>query len=309
MDYETFVRTDDPRKPHFFVFDNDDTLFDHSIGTVREKTYEALEKLKKKGHILALNTSRSPEETVNIPKRLTDLMDAVILLDGAYVTIGKETKITYLDMEVMPKVIRFFEEHDVTYRYCLDTGTGYLNKKDPEKENLFYVLYDMIPETKPYEGERIIHILYYATGDLREEIISLCGDMETNRMAIAGEISPKGKNKGLAMLETGRKRTWNLISARNTITILNRFQISQEAAAMRKPSANMSWISLRNTAMTTFRMRSIMSSSTSRQHRVMKTASRSFCRRIWIWSARKTRMSNTILKKIRWISMSMKTAG
>ena len=205
MDYEAFVKTDDPKKPHFFVFDNDDTLFDHSIGTVREKTYEALGKLKKKGHILALNTSRSPEETVNIPKRLIDLMDAVILLDGAYVTIGKETEITYLDMDIMPEVIRFFEEHDVTYRYCLDSGTGYLNKKDPEKENLFYVLYDMIPDTKPYEGEKIIHILYYATGELREEIISLCRDMETNRMTIAGEISPKGKNKGLAMLETGRK--------------------------------------------------------------------------------------------------------
>ncbi|MBQ1508360.1 MAG: HAD-IIB family hydrolase [Erysipelotrichaceae bacterium] len=189
----------------FFVFDNDQTLFDHSIHTVRDKTYEALEKLKKNGHLLCLNTSRSPEETVNIPKRLQDMMDVIILLDGAYVIHGKDVEVTYLDDELLPGVISFLEEHDVTYRYCLDTETGYLNREDSDHAMLFQTLYDMTPETKAYEGERVIHILYYATGDLREEIIRRAGDMETNRMTIAGEISPKEKSKGKAMLETAEK--------------------------------------------------------------------------------------------------------
>ena len=100
-------------------------------------------------------------------------------------------------------MIAFFDENDVTYRYCLDNGIGYLNRHDPDKEALFQKLYDIVPAVKKYAGEKIVHILYYATGAKRERIIELAEHEENCRLGIAGEISAHGCNKGLAVIELG----------------------------------------------------------------------------------------------------------
>lgn len=206
--YDAFIDLgiieEDKYESELFVFDNDSTLFDHSIKDVREKTYLGLEKLKQKGYKLCLNTSRSFEECYNIPKKLIDMMDAIILLDGAYTIVDNKVNVTYLDDDVVKNVIDYMDTHDITYRYCLDNGRGYLNRHD-EKEKLFKDLYNMIPDVKKYEGERVIHLLYYANEEDRNNILKLAKNEEHCQVGIASEISPIGKNKGLSMLDLAKE--------------------------------------------------------------------------------------------------------
>ena len=203
--YDAFVDLglieEDRYKMKMFCFDNDSTLLDHGVHRFHESTLSSLKKLKEKGYVLAMNTSRSYEELFNIPQSVLDLMDALILLNGAYIVKKGEVQVSYIEDETVRKLIAFMDAHEIPYRYCTDDGKGYLSVDDKEKAALFDILYGIIPEVKKYEGERVIQILYYAQGDLREEVISLAKGCECDRLAIAGEISPPHKNKGEAMLE------------------------------------------------------------------------------------------------------------
>ena len=205
--YDAFVELglieEDEYDMDMFVFDNDSTLYDHKCGGIHEKTYEALGKLREKGKKLVLNSSRSLEEMKNVPQRLLEMMDAIILLNGAYVQMGGKTEVSYIPLEDAKKLIAFFDENDVTYRYCTDDGLGYLNRID-EHAQIFKRLYDVIPAEKAYEGEEVLHFLYYATGDLREKIITLASHEENARLNIAGEIAPSGRNKGSAMWDVAK---------------------------------------------------------------------------------------------------------
>ena len=192
---------EDRYSPKMFVFDYDSTLYDHKMKMMHENTLKSLKELKRNGYKLCLNSSRSIAECVNIPEQIKDMMDAVILSNGAYIIKDKEVKVTYLEDELVRRVIDYFDHNDITYRYVLGNGTGYLNRHDDDKEALFYRLYRMIPEIKKYEGERVIHFLYYCDEEKYREISGLAAQAENCFLYLAGEISPKGKTKGKGMHE------------------------------------------------------------------------------------------------------------
>ena len=206
--YDAFVDLGLIEEDHYemkmFCFDNDSTLLDHGNHKFHESTITALEALKEKGYVLAMNTSRSYEELYNIPKHILDLMDVLILLNGAYIVKKDGVEVSYIDDAIARQIIAFFDENEVRYRYCTDDGKGYLSVDDKERAALFDRLYGIIPAVKKYEGERVIQLLYYAVGDLREKIIELAKGCECDRLAFAGEISPPHKNKGEAMLEVAK---------------------------------------------------------------------------------------------------------
>ena len=188
-----------------FAFDLDSTLFDHKLGRISEMTIKSLKALKDKGMILCLNTSRSYEELYNVPKEMLDLMDELCLLDGAYIRSRTDCEVYYLKQENIDRIISFFDEHGITYRYCTDDGGGYLNQHDEGKEALFYKLYKMIPEIKKYNGEKVVQFLYYATGALREEVMEIAGEESCFLLAFGGEISPENTSKGIGMLKIAEK--------------------------------------------------------------------------------------------------------
>ncbi|MBR5341855.1 MAG: HAD-IIB family hydrolase [Erysipelotrichaceae bacterium] len=206
--YDAFVDLGIIEEDHYdmdmFVFDNDGTLFDHSFKGVSESTYEGLRKLKEKGKILCMNTSRSYEEMKNIPQRLIDMMDVIILLDGAYIIYKDKKEVSYIDDEDLKKIIECFKENDIAYRYALDSGKGYINKHDEEKEGLFRKLYDFVPPVKEYEGERVCQIIYYAADEILDKVLEIAKNEENFILFNAAEISPSGKTKGLSMIEVGR---------------------------------------------------------------------------------------------------------
>ena len=188
-----------------FFFDNDSTLFDHKYDGIRPKTFEALKLLKKNGYKLCMNTSRSYAEMTNVPKEVLDLMDCVILLDGAYIIKDGKVDISYINKGHVLEAIKYLDEHDVTYRYCTDDGGGYLNKHDKEKEDLFYFLYKMTPPIKKYEGENIIHLLSYVDEIEKNELLKIFVDEDNSLLRIAVETAPTGCSKGLAMLKVAEE--------------------------------------------------------------------------------------------------------
>lgn len=191
-------------EPKIFFFDIDCTTFDHNIDAVRQKTYEALQKLKDKGYKLCINTSRSYAEMYNVPKKLLDMMDCVIMLSGSYILKDGKVHIKYLDDEQTKKCIEYLDAHDITYRYCTDDGNGYLNRHDEDKENLFYTLYNMIPEVKKYENEKILHFLFYAQDERRDDLIKLMDKSEFSYLSKGGEFYPKYVDKGFALIDVAK---------------------------------------------------------------------------------------------------------
>lgn len=189
-------------KIKMFFFDNDNTLFDHSNGGVRPKTMEGLRLLKKNGYKLCLNTSRSYQEMYNIPKDALDLMDCIILLDGAYIIKDGKVSVSYINKDRVLKAIKYLDENNITYRYCTDDGGGYINHDD-EYRQLFYKLYDMMPPIKQYEGEEVIHLLSYADPKQTKDIEAIFNEEENAELSVVLETAPKGCNKGLAMLKIG----------------------------------------------------------------------------------------------------------
>ena len=187
-----------------FFFDNDSTLFDHDYDGIRPKTIEAIKLLKKNGYILCMNTSRSYQEMRNVPKEVLDLMDCLILLDGAYIVKDGKVEVEYINKEHIIKAIKYLDEHNLTYRFCTDDGGGYINHDDKYRQ-LFYKLYDMMPPVKQYEGEKIIHLLSYADPKQTKELMNIFSEEENAPLSIVLETSPAGCNKGLAMLKVAKK--------------------------------------------------------------------------------------------------------
>lgn len=190
--------------PKIFFFDNDATLYCHVNDTVYDSTYDALKQLKDKGCKLCMNTSRSYEEMYNVPKKLIDMMDDLNLLGGAYCIHSDGIEVHYIAEETAHKLISLFEKYDLTYRYCTDDGRGYLNRID-EYANLFKTLYDMIPEQKAYEGEKVTHLLFYADHELAVKISEEVPDASFSFLKRGAEISPLNVDKGTALVSTTKR--------------------------------------------------------------------------------------------------------
>ena len=72
-------------KARAVFFDIDHTLFSHTLHDVPASAYTALEKLKQNGSQIALCTSRAVGRVVNLPPKLTDLLDGVVCAQGGII--------------------------------------------------------------------------------------------------------------------------------------------------------------------------------------------------------------------------------
>ena len=73
-----------------FFFDVDGTLLYHKEWRVPASAVQALKELHDRGHLLYLNTSRSPNEMVNVAAAMRELpLDGAVLTGGALVLAGE----------------------------------------------------------------------------------------------------------------------------------------------------------------------------------------------------------------------------
>ena len=184
-----------------FFFDVDYTSFDHSIFAVRESTMNGLRQLKEKGYKLYVCTSRSYDEMRNIPKDFMNLMNGFITLAGSYIIREGEASYSTIDRDDLEKGLKYFRENDLPYRYATNDGKGYMSHDLRDVNDAFYVLYHMVPELKEYEGEEVVHILYYSHNDSDEDNVKKIFKKEShNSFGNPYEIMPPGVDKGEAAL-------------------------------------------------------------------------------------------------------------
>ncbi len=104
------------------------------------------------------------------------------------------------------EVIKLFDDNDVTYRYATSDGSGYLNRHDQDKEDLFYRLYTMVPEIKKYENEEVLHLLYYTDSEfVRSEIRRLMPEETHIILSFSNEAMPIGTSKSSGMIRLAKE--------------------------------------------------------------------------------------------------------
>lgn len=185
-----------------FFFDIDSTTFDHSISKVRDTTYYALRALKKNGYKICICTSRTKDEMRELPKDFVSLFDGFVCEAGAYMEKEGTPIVKLINKEEIKACFKYLDSVGITYRYATVDGGGYLNHHDTDKEGVFYHLYQMVPEIKPYEGEDVIHVLYYRKNeDNPKQVAKLMPSCQFVQMKFANEITTKGVDKSFQMLE------------------------------------------------------------------------------------------------------------
>lgn len=183
-------------------FDIDATSYLHAIHDSPESTKLAFRKLKEAGIKLAICTSRSHAELVHLPAHYFELMDAIVCLAGAQIYVDGNLIVNHsMDKEIQ-QAIAVMDQHNLVYRWSAVDGTNCLNVKDQDIEDLFYRLYLMRPPVRPYQGEELVHVLYYNTDeDIRSEILTHCQKNHHLVMSRASEITAPKVNKGSAIIE------------------------------------------------------------------------------------------------------------
>lgn len=191
-------------KIDIFFFDVDWTLLDHNDETVHELTYQALDSLKKQNRILCMCSSRSPQEATTMPSKLLEYFDVRILGAGTYVEINGNKTVTTINQDEIKNIIDFLDNHDVTYRYCTESGTGYINREDRRIQKRFERVYYFHPDTKKYDNEKITTIMYYTDEKTCEELENTFKNIGHSRLTVGGEIYPTNLDKGAIMLKIAK---------------------------------------------------------------------------------------------------------
>lgn len=180
--------------------DVDHTSYDHTHKEVRPLTLYAVKELKKNGYKIVISTSRNYDELLTINHEFIELADVVCTLAGAR-TIYKDAIESFpINQEDIKKLIDYFNERHITYRYALDNGVGYLNQNDDYVEGIFLKYFDMVPEIKQYQNEEVLQVMYYSFDEhIHNEIKALVPKLVVNNMKLNNEISSNNIDKGSVM--------------------------------------------------------------------------------------------------------------
>ncbi len=187
-------------------FDIDGTSFSHTTDQIPPSAMKAFHKLKENGYKIAICTSRSLAEMSKLPKEYIDVMDAFVCIAGAQIYEQGTCIVSHpLFYDEIQDVIRLMDAHDVTYRWVSVDQENCLNHHDDEIRKRFHALYDMIPETKAYEGQKLLHLLYYTHDEtLRDQIKKLCQKNYHISLHYASEIMAPHVNKGHGIIECAK---------------------------------------------------------------------------------------------------------
>lgn len=193
--------------------DIDGTTYQNNIHDLPVSAWKALKELHENGFKLVIDTSRAKQEMIHLPKEYVDSMDAVIMMAGGQIEIGGKTIYHYLPDDHVKKGVAYMEAHGIVYRWVDDQGACFLNRNVPEINEKFSRLYSMVPDYKPWEGEHLVHLLYY-TDDAREiqDIDDIFATESHIHYGFGHEQISHGMNKATSM---------DLVSAAFGLTIEN----------------------------------------------------------------------------------------
>ncbi|MDI9540694.1 MAG: HAD family hydrolase [Bacillota bacterium] len=191
----------EPYDIKIFFLDVDNTIYDHSIREIRDTTLEALKQLKEKGYILFINSGRSYDEVKGISQEVLDLMDGMILSNGANYIIDEKHYFKPIDIEASKPLTDFFLKRDMFFRYVTIGNKTYYRKEHERAERLRVYYQNSFP-IKEYEGEQLIQFVFYNSDEsLEDEIAYLSKGVQRTKISSGNEIARKGVTKATTMLK------------------------------------------------------------------------------------------------------------
>ena len=191
--------------------DIDGTSYQNEIHDAPASTKLAFQKLKQQGVKLAVCTSRTYEEMAKLPADYRAAMDLVVCSNGARILTRTADRMRRMNRDETRQVIACLDRLHLTYRYEDEHGHGYLNEDAPDKSAIFRRLYSLVPPVKRYEGERLIHLLFYTTDPAVLAQIAACSPHETliHFAGMVNELTQKGVSKA-----SGMRRACQLLGLR-----------------------------------------------------------------------------------------------
>lgn len=181
-------------------FDIDGTTYQNNIKDNPKSTMTALKKLRDQGIRLAIDTSRADAEMCHLPKKFLSSMDAIISCGGGKIQMDGKDYYRYLDQEHVKNGIEYLEKNHIVYRWVDGHGHCYLNRHVKEVDEIFDRLYSMIPEAHAYNGEKLVHLLYYTSdGEQLKQIEKLFPTEHHTHLGYANEINAHAISKAASM--------------------------------------------------------------------------------------------------------------
>lgn len=180
--------------------DVDGTTFRHDIYEVPQSTFDALHRLKKQGIKLCLLSSRTPEETIHLPRNFIELMDARLWSAGAVVIENSKWTIHTIHSDDALTLMEYARQHELVVRYS--TGEkGYFDQRTkPEFSAIFDYLYHTQPENKRWENDPCVCAVVFADPTQQDELAQKLKHSRFTKMPNCIEITPQGIDKGSALI-------------------------------------------------------------------------------------------------------------
>lgn len=152
-----------PSTQRIFFFDIDGTLLDHSVEDVPRSTWQALHMLKANGHLLYINTSRSPNEMNNIRQFLAPhLFDGYILTGGALTVAGDQAvAVSYADLEDTAAALCTLENEGVSVRWQTRDALYFHTPPPPDVCAILMELFGETPPVRRWDGQPVTRLVFY----------------------------------------------------------------------------------------------------------------------------------------------------
>ena len=186
------------------LFDIDDTLYSHKTHAVPELTIKALNKLKEKGIIIGVCTSREVGEMYSLPKELLELVDCQIVATGAISYVkDKYYKGYTLDKEIVRKYIDYFNKNNISYHFSDINGDScYWGDKNLVEDGFLMRLCKGHLFYQEYEDEDITNLGFYnVTDEQLEDIKNINPKAYLSLWGNSGHIAPNLVDKSFGLLK------------------------------------------------------------------------------------------------------------
>lgn len=163
-----------------FFFDVDGTLLDHREWRGPASAVQALRQLHERGHLLYLNTSRSPNEMVNVAQAMRELpLDGAVLTGGALVLAGNQAvRELYAPEEDMRQAMAQLTDWGIPVRWQGRDALRYTAEPSEETRKVLSWLFGFVPEVAPWQGEKLMRLVLYAEDEqisaLKAQFPRLC---------------------------------------------------------------------------------------------------------------------------------------
>lgn len=154
-------------------FDIDNTIYTHRIHDVLESTRYVMKRLKEKGYLLGVATSRCRYETNHLPLFLREFALDAAIYDGGALVMAKQTILQKFPFrqEQVTRLIHYCDQRGIAVRYSTFDKDCMSKPCSSSIRDEFFKLYLNMPIVKPYEGEEVFNLLAYPQSDAQREAI------------------------------------------------------------------------------------------------------------------------------------------